>query len=64
MGNDPIQRRDYASILDLTLATSDIKNKIVHWKVSEDESLSDHNYIIFKLSDKKYFLKQKNQTNT
>lgn len=41
------QRRDQSSILDLTLATPDVKKTIKKWEVSDEESLSDHKFIIF-----------------
>lgn len=51
-GNNPTFRRgEYSSTLDLTLATDHIGRKITEWEVSEIESLSDHNYIIFSLSE-------------
>lgn len=51
-GNCPtFQKRDYKSILHLTLATHNIKSKIAHWEVSDKESLNDHNYIIFEIAD-------------
>lgn len=47
------RRREYSSILDLTLATADVKDRILNWDVSDFESLSDHNYIVFDVADKK-----------
>lgn len=44
-------RRDYSSILDLTVVTADIKTNIVSWEVSDRETLSDHNYIVFDIRD-------------
>lgn len=43
------QRREYGSILDLTLASEKISKKIANWEVSEKESLSDHNYVVFEV---------------
>lgn len=52
-GNAPtFHRNEYSSILDLTLTTDDNKNKIAKWEVSDKETLSDHNYIIFEVTDK------------
>ena len=48
-GKPTFQRQDYGSILDLTIATTGISSKIVNWEVSDKESLSDHNYIIFEV---------------
>lgn len=45
-------RRDYGSILDLTIATPNIKTRIINWRVEEQETLSDHNYITFEVLDK------------
>lgn len=51
-GNKPtFQRRDYSSILDLTLATTNMRAKITNWHVSDNESLSDHNYIVFDVEE-------------
>lgn len=45
-GNKPtFTRGDYSSILDLTIATANVR--INNWDVLETESLSDHNYIMF-----------------
>ncbi|KAK9737990.1 Endonuclease-reverse transcriptase [Popillia japonica] len=46
-GQSPtFQRRDQPSIVDLSL-TNDMKPQITKWHVSDKESLSDHNYILF-----------------
>ncbi|KAJ8928716.1 hypothetical protein NQ314_018681 [Rhamnusium bicolor] len=45
-------RNEYSSILDLTLTTDNNKNKVTKWEVSDKETLSDHNYIIFEVTDK------------
>lgn len=51
-GNKPtFQRREYSSVLDLTLATADVMNRVTNWEVSDLESLSDHNYIIFEVAE-------------
>ncbi|XP_074034511.1 uncharacterized protein [Leptinotarsa decemlineata] len=45
------EHQNYGSILDLTISTENIRPKIIQWEVLEDESLSDHKYILFKISD-------------
>ncbi|XP_033222788.1 uncharacterized protein LOC117176644 [Belonocnema kinseyi] len=47
--NPTFVRKNYGSILDLTIATTQIGKKIHQWKVSEEESLSDHNYVTFEI---------------
>ncbi|XP_033228888.1 uncharacterized protein LOC117180499 [Belonocnema kinseyi] len=47
--NPTFVRKNYRSILDLTIATTQIGKKIHQWKVSEEESLSDHNYVTFEI---------------
>lgn len=37
------------SIIDLTLASFNISNRILNWTVSSEISLSDHRYILFKI---------------
>lgn len=49
------QRLNCSSILDLTIVTEDVNRNIRHWEVSEAESLSDHNFIIFEVTDTKQF---------
>lgn len=49
----PFKRRDYTSILDLTISTENLKQSITEWKVMEDESLSDHNYIFIRIEKKR-----------
>lgn len=39
--------QDYGSILDLTISTENIHQYITRWEVLEDETLSDHRYILF-----------------
>lgn len=39
---------NYSSVSDLTLVTSDLSTFAISWTILEDESLSDHNYIMFK----------------
>lgn len=46
------ERQGYGSILDLTLATAAVARKLVHWEVSERESLSDHNYVTFDIAER------------
>lgn len=51
-GNKPTFRRgDYTAILDLTIATSHISNKVTKWEVLDTESLSDHAYIYFEVTE-------------
>jgi hypothetical protein len=38
------------SSIDLTLASLSLTTKISNWKVSEEDSLSDHKYILFSIS--------------
>lgn len=45
------QRQDYGSILDLTIVTENVRSNIMEWEVSEKETLSDHNYIIFNVEE-------------
>ncbi|XP_057656710.1 uncharacterized protein LOC130894130 [Diorhabda carinulata] len=45
------ERRGYGSILDLTLATGNVSSCIANWKVLDEESLSDHNYISFDIKE-------------
>lgn len=53
-GNTPtFHRQDYSSILDLTIATSNLVPDIESWYVSDKVSLSDHSYLIFNIADKK-----------
>ncbi|XP_033231510.1 uncharacterized protein LOC117182523 [Belonocnema kinseyi] len=47
--NPTFVRKNYGSILDLTIATTQIGKKIHQWIVSEEESLSDHNYVTFEI---------------
>lgn len=52
-GEEPtFQRRDCTSIIDITLATTDAICLITHWEVSHKESLSDHKYIMFEVTEK------------
>lgn len=48
----------YSSILDLTIATSNVINSIVNWDVSDKETLSDHNYITFDVEMDKGVIKE------
>ena len=52
----------YGSVLDLTLATPDIAINILKWEVSDNESLSDHNYLVFEVHEKVDPLLQKKDT--
>ncbi|KAI5749425.1 hypothetical protein M8J76_007256 [Diaphorina citri] len=51
IGNTPtFKRRDQESIIDLTLSTEGISERIVSWKVLDDlENGSDHQYIYFEV---------------
>jgi ribonuclease HI len=54
VGNDPtfiIANRK--EVIDITFSTSFIKSKIYNWHVSDDISLSDHQYIKFELKSLK-----------
>lgn len=51
-GNEPtFERHDYSAILDLTIATSNMSSDIFRWEVSDKESLSDHNFIVFQVTE-------------
>lgn len=51
-GNTPtFVNRNYGSILDITLSTEKIRPFITGWKVLEEESLSDHKYIMFEVHE-------------
>lgn len=54
-GNKPTFNRGEAkSVLDITIGNQTIANHIVEWEVLDEETLSDHNYITFKMvQDKK-----------
>lgn len=39
--------QSYGSILDLTISTENIYQNVTHWEVLDDETLSDHRYILF-----------------
>merc|ERR1711973_815252 len=39
-------------VIDITLATNNVTNKIYKWKVSEEETFSDHNKITFSIKSK------------
>ncbi|KAJ8910519.1 hypothetical protein NQ315_012816 [Exocentrus adspersus] len=53
-GNRPTFRRgDYTAILDLTMATSDLRDRVLRWEVLDTENLSDHAYICFEVSEDK-----------
>ena len=43
------QNRIRKEVLDLTLCTQGLMDRVVNWKVSDTESFSDHNYICFKI---------------
>nr|CAI5867979.1 unnamed protein product [Callosobruchus analis] len=53
-GDKPtFQRKDYGSILDLTIATVNIARDIINWEVCERECMSDHNYTTFSINSSK-----------
>lgn len=39
------ERGDQTSIIDVTMTTENVKEKITQWRVSQEETLSDHKYI-------------------
>lgn len=50
-GNEPTFRRNSSSsIIDLTITSENIAGRIAHWKVMEEETLSDHMYINFEVN--------------
>lgn len=52
VGNKPtFQCENYTSILDLTFVTPDLKTSINEWDVLEEDSLSDHHYIMFSVNN-------------
>lgn len=40
---------NYSSVLDLTMVTSDLAVSAANWDVLEEESLSDHKYVVFEI---------------
>lgn len=48
--------QDYGSILDLTMSTEGIQPYITKWEVLDIESLSDHNYIMYGITQGKQLL--------
>lgn len=52
-GNTPtFERNNYTAILDLTIATASIGASVTKWEVSDKESLSDHNFIVFETAER------------
>ena len=50
--NSPTFVRDkQMSIIDLTIASDDMKERISKWKVEDSETLSDHNMIVWETTD-------------
>lgn len=47
------ERLHHSSILDLTLATTDIARRICGWKTLDEESLSDHKYLQYEIKQQK-----------
>lgn len=51
-GDKPtFQRSNQFSILDLTIVTEDIRTKVHSWQVRDEESLSDHRFIVFEVNE-------------
>ncbi|XP_055850400.1 uncharacterized protein LOC129914972 [Episyrphus balteatus] len=51
-GNEPtFVTRNRQEVLDITLVSDSIHQRILNWKVSEEHSFSDHRYIQFSLND-------------
>ncbi|XP_055859336.1 uncharacterized protein LOC129921503 [Episyrphus balteatus] len=51
-GNEPtFVTRNRQEVLDNTLVSDSIHQRILNWKVSEEHSFSDHRYIQFSLND-------------
>ena len=51
IGNKPtFQRTNSESILDVTMVSSNIFHQIVNWRVEEEETLSDHSYITYRVN--------------
>lgn len=49
-GCEPTFRRgNAASIIDVTMASQNIHSKVIYWRVSQEVTLSDHNYISFEV---------------
>lgn len=49
-GNTPtFVRGKSSSIIDITMCSRNLTRKIENWRVTEDENLSDHQYIFFEL---------------
>lgn len=57
------QTENYGSILDLTITTSEIAQLVNKWDVIEEESLSDHNYIVFEVNQQQARAETTNTTN-
>lgn len=49
---------NYSSVLDLTFVSSDLNVHVSNWNVIEEESLSDHNYIVFEVTNTKEYTEQ------
>lgn len=53
-GNKPtFERHNSSSIIDLTMATEDVRGKITKWEVSDKETMSFHKYVIFEVAEKR-----------
>ncbi|XP_074041805.1 uncharacterized protein [Leptinotarsa decemlineata] len=51
--------RSYGSILDLTISTEKIRPFITSWNVLDEESFSDHKYILFQVVGRSQYYKSK-----
>ncbi|XP_033229049.1 uncharacterized protein LOC117180668 [Belonocnema kinseyi] len=65
-GDTPIcQVKNRSEVFDLTLCSERLRSRVVDWRVSNEESLSDHKYIPFQLNlGKPVVSKVKNPRNT
>jgi hypothetical protein len=51
-GNEPtFVVRNRKEVIDLTLGTNNIEERVTNWHVSDDPSLSDHRYICFQIGN-------------
>lgn len=44
-------RGEYSSLIDVTLSTRNMYTKIVNWRVSDEENMTDHQYIFYDILD-------------
>ncbi|XP_072377763.1 uncharacterized protein [Diabrotica undecimpunctata] len=52
------------TVIDITLTTAEISNKIQNWQVSEDTSMSDHRWLTYNISLEKSLIKSRDPKNT